>query len=54
MYSSRKQMPAKVRAFLEFYKIKFNWSYPIFNYKIRSTANTVYNVSNECLLVFAI
>jgi DNA-binding transcriptional LysR family regulator len=24
MYSSRKQMPAKVRAFLEFYKIKFN------------------------------
>ncbi|MFT4763741.1 MAG: DNA-binding transcriptional LysR family regulator [Oleispira sp.] len=24
MYSSRKQMPAKVRAFLDFYKVKFN------------------------------
>ena len=24
MYSSRKQMPAKVRAFLDFYKLKFN------------------------------
>jgi hypothetical protein len=24
IYSSRKQMPAKVRAFLDFYKVKFN------------------------------